>query len=336
MPIKQQGAVLILVLWFISFASLLIITMASEVKFIAKAVSHQTEHLQHQADMQKALYLAQLQLLWERMPPEPKSAKDKNNKKKKPLLQFNGQALKLIHPDAPKNIEVRIYDHAGRLNLRQFLDRLRIDDLLKRQWGGDIKPSEFQALQQAWQDWKDKDDNKRVNGAEKNYYAKQGDYGYRPRNDNNIALESLDEVRLIKGFDKIFKDVHLDTIFTLHGNQNKININLASSTVLRFIPGLSAKAVNQILTKRTEEPFTSLTPLKEMLSPSNYSKASPWLYVSDKGSQIYTIALIPKIAQKSPKKTATQASHAYQVTVQLRGNHSLPKVLRVDPYRRLP
>jgi len=328
---KQQGAVLILVLWFISFASLLIITMAGEVKFIAKAVSQQTDNLQYQNDIQKALYLAQLHILLEKMPPEPKS-KQAKKEKIKPLFRFNGQVIKLNHPAAPDNIEVRIYDHAGRLNLRQFLDRLRIDELLKRQWGGEIKPSEFQALQQAWQDWKDNDDNKRINGAEKRYYKKQQPYGYRPRNDNNIALESLDEVRLIKGFDKIFADVHLDTIFTLQGNQNKININFASATTLAFIPGLNDKSIKEVLKQRAEKTFKSLTPLKNILNPKAYSQASPWLYASEKGSQIYTIALIPKFQHHKKNKP----THAYQVTVQLKGNHSLPKILRVDPYRRLP
>jgi len=343
---KNQGAVLIIVLWFIALMSLLVATLASEVRLAAKAVFYNQSNVQVWAKTLEALHLAQIELMIQRMPPPPEEAAKPLNERENPLMRFNGQALTLSYP-APKGVTVRIYDHAGKINVRN-INTSQLRELLRKRIGEDDL-ERLDALQHAWDDWKDADDLKRVNGAEKAYYQKL-DPPYEPRNG---LFETLEEILLIKGFDEVFKEEDLNTIFTIYGGTYRVNPNYASPEVLRFIPGMNPENISQIISLRKTEEIKKLSDLNEIVEANDLTKMRNWLDFGRTGSSIYTIAIHidphavddeenedeqtesndSTASQTTPKtEQTTPNQHAFLVTVQVKGYAKPPKILKIEPY----
>jgi len=335
---SQQGAILILVLWSVALITLLVAVLASEVRLSAKAVAfHQTD-IENWSKILQAQHLAEMELMIQRMPEDQLDDKTPLSEREYPLLRFNGQPLQLSYP-LPDGVEVRIYDHAGLLNIRQ-LTPARWRDLFRQQIGEDDL-ERLDALQQAWQDWLDPDDLKQVNGAEKDHYERLNP-PYAPR---NALPETVEELRLIKGFDTIFKDVNLSAVFTVYGAINGINPNYATPEVLRLLPGFDDKSIAGLLALRDTQEILSTNDLRDLMTPDDLQKVAPWLQYAKMGSNVYTIAITiipPQAPADSPvpeaqAKTADSGpKHAYLVTVEAKGYALPPKVLRVDPYGVLP
>jgi general secretion pathway protein K len=89
-------------------------------------------------------------------------------------------------------------------------------------------------------DWQDADDTPRPHGAEKAWYSSA--HRLTPR-DGPIA--SLDELRLVRGFDQIGG---LDTLFGV--DNERIDINRAPLAVLTSLPGFDAATVSFIAERR--------------------------------------------------------------------------------------
>ncbi len=345
---RQGGAVLIIVLWFIALMSLLVATLASEVRMAAKAVYYNQNNVRVWAKTLEALHLAQMELMIQRMPPPPEDSEIPLSERENPLMRFNGQVLQLSHP-LPAGVTVRIYDHAGKINLRS-LDTNHLRELL-REYIGEDDLERLDALQQAWDDWKDADDLKRVNGAEKAYY-KTLDPPYEPRNG---LFETLEEIRLIKGFDEVFKDLSLSDIFTIYGGTYRVNPNYASADVLRILPGMTAAAVAEIIALREAEEIKNYSDLNEIIQAHQLPQLQNWLDFGNNGSSIYTIAIQVEAAAvdeaaaadseeaasteaeaPTPPASDNQSQHAFLATVQAKGYATPPRILKIEPYGTLP
>lgn len=339
--IQQQGAILLIVLWFIALISLLVASLAAEVRLAAKAVHYQQESLQDAQKIHTALRLSEWELMLQRMPVPPKQARlrEDGTQPPYPLLRFNGDLQTLSHP-LPKGIKVRIYDHAGLINIRRlsvqrwrelFRERIGEDDLVK-----------LETLVQVWQDWIDGDDLKRANGAEKEFYKKQKP-PYEPR---NAQPETVEELLLLKDYAELFKGINIDAVFTVYGNVTGVNPNFATLEALSLLPGLNSGAANAILQLRHQKEIKSINDLNEILLPEQINKVRPWLQFSKVGSNFYNIAIQaesealegeenPKQGKQEKPPTNTQA-YAYVATVEARGYALPPRMLRIDPYKKLP
>jgi general secretion pathway protein K len=355
MKTTQHGMVLIIVLWFIVLSSILIFTLASETRLSADIVMRNKAAVSERADMLKALRMAEMELLLARMPLPPdqqRAEEDEFGERKNPLYQFDGRPLRLSYPGQPENIIIRIYDHAGRLNLRRLAPH-QMETLLKQHLPEDDNET-LSELMDAWQDWIDPDDLARINGAEAEYYEEL-DPPYTPRNG---LLETVEELLLIKGFADIFGQQDLNTAFTIYGEGNGINPNVASREVLSQIPELTGESIEAILTRRREEEFKNNQDFNEFMDIEELNAFLPW--VSFTSSQFYTIALQattppaePVSAEESESEAESDAlpmpltthtgsidsdlpQRAFMVTVQVLGTGRSPKVMRVDPYGVLP
>jgi len=247
-------------------------------------------------------------------------------------------------------VTVRIYDHAGKINLQRLTtDRMR--DLLEKQIGSDIE--QLQALNDAWQDWIDADELKRQNGAEKEYYEELSS-PYQPR---NRILETVEELLLIKGFADIFKNIEMENAFTTLSNSWQINPNLATKEALMLLPGMTGGMADAILVQRRQKDFKSIQDITQLevfkeLDFESRNKFLPWLYFST--SNFYTIAIQVKPPQMKDEAEeeenpsvenrqelpspvdSTEKQFAYTVTLQTRGSRKPPKILMVNPYSVLP
>ncbi len=346
---NQSGAILILVLWLVALMSLLIATLASEVRLSAKAVFYNQGNVQVWAKTLQALHLAEMELMIQRMPLPPEELQKPLSERVNPLARFNGQVLTLSNP-TPKGVTVRIYDHAGKINVRNLNDSL-LSEWLRERIGED-DPERLGSLLDAWRDWKDRDDLKRLNGAEKAYYEKL-DPPYEPRNN---LFETLEEIRLIKGFDELLQNLDLNTLFTIYGGTYRVNPNFAPPEVLRLIPGMTGEAVSQIISLREEQDIKQISDFNDLMEPNTRNKIQRWLEFGRNGSGVYTIAIQvdpnaeehaedeadepskdkPQNNAAHPTNSSNTPQYAFLATVQVRGYATPPKVLKIEPYGRLP
>jgi len=352
---KQRGLVLIIVLWFSIVIAVMVATLASEIRLSAKVVTHNEDNLQQWGNILTALRMAEMELLMARMPPSVDDIERQEyiTDNKNWGYRFDGSEIQLAYP-LPDNISVRIYDHAGKINLRR-LSRQRMREILEKQLG-DNDPAKLEELQEAWEDWVDSDNDKRMNGAEKEHYERL-DIPYQPR---NASLETIDELLLVKGYDEVFKDFPLDTAFTVYGNSAGINPNLATREALMLVPGLNATVIDMIIAKRQMEEFKNQAQLldfiSEYLTVEDAHKTRSWFNFST--SNYYTIAIQvtspeeeyqasenndqddkDKKERNIDEDTETivlQNDRAYLVMLQVRSSQRKPKVLMIKPYGLLP
>lgn len=113
---------------------------------------------------------------------------------------------------------------------------------------------------QAISDWIDSDlETSNPNGAEDGYYLNLD----KPYRTANTPLQSVSEIRLIKGFEdneiyNMVKD-HL-CAFVANADDITININTAGIEVLKSLsPEITDELVNQIIERRDEELFNSIS-----------------------------------------------------------------------------
>ena len=333
---KINGAILIIVLWFMVILTIMVATLATETRLSAQAVFYNQAKLANWNDTLAALNAAQMELLINRMPDPPGDSGEelKKGEQRNKNYRFDGRVLNLAYP-IPDTVRVRIYDHAGKINLKR-LSKKQMRQLLEKFVNKDI--TKVDALEDAWQDWIDRDDFRRANGAEKDYYETLNP-PYTPRNDH---LETVEELLLIKGFAKIFAGVNMNAAFTVYGTHSGVNPNLATRDVLLLLPGLDEESVDAILAKRAETEFKSITDFNEILQPEQLVELKSWFNFST--SRFFSIAIQKRTANLKTNENQNENQNgevatkqrAYIVTVQPRGFNKFPLILRVDPYGVLP
>jgi len=224
---------------------------------------------------------------------------------------------------------VRIFDHAGKINIRE-ISRPVFRRLLEKMLGTDDK-ERIDALIAGWVDWLDLNDQAAPNGAEKAYYLSL-DPPYEPRNGQ---LESVEEILLIKDFAEVFKDVDLDAAFTLYGEREQINLNLATVAAMRLLPGLTEELIEEIVIWRQDNEFRGNGDVVQIVPALGMAELRPWLN-SRATSNYYTI-----MVYKRAETTTTTDANDYPVTayteiVEASSRVGRPRVLKVNPYQPLP
>ncbi len=146
-----------------------------------------------------------------------------------------------IQFDPSLDIDIRISDETAKFSMEQAQADSLLLNMIFEEMG--ITLAEAETLTDSLLDWVDEDDLERLNGAESDYYE-NGENGYRPPNE---ALQSWEELRLIKGFDVLFFDEtgRPTEYFTQFKNavsldhDSPVNLNSASSFVLTVLARLA-------------------------------------------------------------------------------------------------
>ncbi|MFP4165941.1 MAG: general secretion pathway protein GspK [Opitutales bacterium] len=133
-------------------------------------------------------------------------------------------------------VEITIRDAGGRLPINT-MDKAALNHLLEN--GLDLNFALARELSASLLDWIDRDENRRLNGAESETYLRRNP----PHRAANRPLQSLDELRLVKGWDEAFFDEQgtpnerfeeLNRLVTvLH--QGPVNLNAAPKEVLDLL-----------------------------------------------------------------------------------------------------
>jgi len=330
----QQGSVIVVTLWTVILLTILITVLAGQIRLSARAAYYQQEGLTEWSDILSAVNQAEMELMLERMPRPPESIDDLDELNRNPLFRFNGQELALHYPQA-EGITVRIYDHAGKINLRE-IGRPRMRALLEKKLGEDAD-QQIDALIAAWGDWIDLSDTTGINGAERDYYEAL-ENPYTPRNGK---LETVEEILHIKGFAEVFADVDLDAAFTLYSADELINLNLATVEAMQLLPGLDDELITEIVAFRENNEFRGNGDVAQIVPAENMAELRPWLN-SRRTTSFYTIMAYSKITEtlypfdyNEPVEVDVTVS-AFAETVEIPSFNDWPKVLKINPYQTIP
>lgn len=337
---RQRGSVIIIVLWTSILLTVLVTVMAGKVQLSARTAFHNQDAVKNLAAVASAMNKAEMELILETMqrPIEQPVITDDEGNFREPRYRFNGQPLTLNYP-TDDNIVVRIYDHAGKINLTSMRpDFMRL--LIENRLGPQPDPQQVQELLGAWGDWIDLNDLAGINGAEKDYYQSL-DPPYSPR--NNSELDSVEELRLIRGFDELFKGVNLDAAFTVYGSGQSVNLNFATREAMQLLPGLDDELIEKIILFRQHRDIRNTTMVGEIVPLENLVELSPWL--GNNTSEMYSIYAYPKAERKADEQSnaadpdvaeADPVTQAYMEIMEVRGPDARARVYKVDPYGHLP
>jgi general secretion pathway protein K len=157
-------------------------------------------------------------------------------------------------PLGPGHFTYRISDEEARLNLNTSPPE-RIDRLLQ---GLGLDKSARDSLVDSLQDWRDPNEEHRLNGAESDDYYLKLPVPYRARNAN---LESVTELLQIRGvtpalFHGAKTNPGLAEYVTVK-SQGPVNLNTASAPVLRAM-GLADAEIVEVLQARREAPYATV------------------------------------------------------------------------------
>jgi general secretion pathway protein K len=329
---RQRGSVIIIVLWTSILLTVLVTVMAGKVQLSARTAFHNRTAVSDMADVASAMTRAEMELMLELMPAQidQEQKLDDEGNIRSPAYRFNGQPLTLYYP-VGENMVVRIYNHAGKINLNG-LREASLQLLIEKRLGPEPDPQRVQELLGAWIDWHDLNDLAGINGAESEYYESL-DPPYSARNARE--MDSVEELRLIRGFDELFKDVNLDAAFTVYGEGETVNLNLATREAMQLLPGLTDELIEQILLYRELRDFRSRPDVGEIIPIENFVELSNW--VGNNSSAAYSVYAYPRAeVETGDVQEVDPVTRAYMEIWDIRSAADRARVYKVDPYARLP
>jgi len=345
---RQNGSVIIIVLWTAVLLTVLVTAMAGKVRLSAQTAAHNRDASWEWAELMAAVNFAEAELMLARMPQpidfQPETTDE--GEVREPFYRFDGEALELSYPKS-ENMVVRIFDHAGKINLNR-IPRGNMRLLIEKQLGGlDADPEEVEGLLDAWMDWTDLNELAGLNGAERDYYMDL-EIPFNPR--NNPELDTVEEILHVRGFAELFEGVNLDAAFTIYGNERSVNLNVATRETMRLLPGLDEELIETIIAYREIEDINNQAELAEIVPFENLQELAPW--VGTNTTNIYSIFAYPKQQTVGSAATGLEANleeedegseefedtvrQAYMEIVEVRSGSALPRVYKVDPYGFLP
>jgi len=339
---RQAGSVIIIVLWTSVLLTVLVTAMASNVRLSAKTAWHNQQASWQWAEIMGAINHGEMELMLERMarPVGEVLEETEEGEIRTPAYRFNGQALELSYP-VSEEIVVRIYDHAGKINLNR-IPRRNMQLLIEKRLGGlEADPEEVQDLLAAWTDWTDLNDLEGLNGAEKEYYQSL-EQAYTPR--NNPELDTVEEILHIRGFAELFEGVNLDAAFTIYGNTRTVNLNLATREAMQLLPGLDTELIENIIAYREIEDLQNRAEIAEIVPFENLQQLSAW--IGNNTSNIYSVfayakielqeSILAEISEQQEFVNPDPVTQAYMEIIEVRSFNALPRVYKIDPYGHLP
>ena len=167
------------------------------------------------------------------------------------------------YPVADGTVSIRVEDLGGRLDLNRLVTAQgNIDPLFRDRYLRLLELLEAddpETLTDSLIDWLDTDSDNEPAGAEDYYYRSQPE----PYNCKNGPLDNLEELNLIKGYNRKLVQSLVPHV-SAYGSA-KININTASLEVLQSVAAEMDRSTTElILDARNKQPFTTLIQLKDL------------------------------------------------------------------------
>lgn len=225
----QRGIALVLVLWIMSLlaiiASSFVFSTRTDTLLTANLVGQARAEALADAGVQRALYA----LLKPSVDPARWQGDGRTH-----LWEYAGEAIYITMRSESAKIDINTANP----------DLLR--GLLRN---AGVEAQALERLLDAMQDWRDADDVRRPNGAEKEDYAAAGKT-WIPANSN---FQTIEELRQVLGMnDAVFRRIAAH--ITVYSGQSGINSSIAARDVLLAIPGVDPAAVEAYIAARNLPP----------------------------------------------------------------------------------
>ncbi|PKN37558.1 MAG: hypothetical protein CVU62_07435 [Deltaproteobacteria bacterium HGW-Deltaproteobacteria-2] len=196
--------------------------------------------------------------------------------------------------------KISIDDESGKININIMTDSsgIILNNLLVNMG---VEKKTADTIVDSILDWKDTDNLTRLSGAEDDYYMSLSD-SYKAKNAN---FDNLEELLLVKGVTAEIlygneEKPGLINFITLYSSTDKININTASTEVLKAIPFISDNDVQQIINfRKADNTKKDGTNIQSALG-GNYAKISQYISTSD--SNIFAIEVLGYKEKNADKK----------------------------------
>lgn len=215
-------------------------------------------------------------------------------------LSLTGKLIKI----EAENGTISLYDTGSKINAL-YLSRNTVRKLF--QYVG-LKTNKADIAFDSYEDWKDKDDLKRLNGAESYYYRFEKGYNYGPR--NNSAIQSMEELKCIRGFQNSYEKIKNYLTFYYRGSL--LNINTASPEILSMVLNISKDQAEQILSLRKRKKAVFLSDVESILG-----KKYPFFY------EFYSV-YPSRVVEIHIKVSKGLAEEKLEATVDFKPNKNYP------------
>lgn len=192
--------------------------------------------------------------------------------------------------------EARVAGEGGKIDINLVAEGA-LKEILRK---GELSPEESESIGDSILDWRDGDDVPRANGAEAPYYADLP-VPVKPR-DGRLA--AVDELLSVKGVTPDLYGRLLSRVFTVHGNALTVDINEAPVEVLRVLPGFTAEAADNVVSRRLTAPFRSPAEVAAFLAEANLPAAALQSLSTTSSSRVYTITSVGKAGGKISRAVA--------------------------------
>jgi general secretion pathway protein K len=319
---SQRGIALIMVLFVLVFLSVIVMEFCFTIRMEATVTRNFKEGEEAYFCAQAGLNKAIIELM------KAKSAVKKAEAPKATLVEGEEVQEEEWRPrDAPyqfslgdRECEILISDEGGKININTADDSL-LRKLIEEGCG--LEGSERDTIVDSILDWRDPDDNHRLNGAESDYYMSLPE-PYKARNGNFVVTE---ELLLVKGVtEEVFygtgkkgktsaqSEVQreegaeeklrigpvkgLSELVTVYSDSKLININSAPYDLLMILPGMTSETATKIIELRAEKELVSGD--ARLSDIPNYAQIAP--YITFASSPFYNITVTGKVKDSPLKK----------------------------------
>lgn len=308
----SSGVALIMVLWVITILTVVVLEFSFAMRTEVNITKNFKDELQLYAIAQGGVQRAIAEMIFKndtRLQQLRKTAKTEEIAPEKKEWVPDGRVYTV--PFDHGECELRVMSEAGKININTVTEitlRKIIGNLGLEEETRDIVVDSIL-------DWINPGDFHRIDGAKNDYYQSLKE----PYNCKNGYLDSIEELLLVRGVTpELFYgkrgrktgedgaktyDVGLKDIFSIYAPGGQIDINSASSVVLRFALGIPDKVAQLIVKAREEKAFESLQDL-EIRVPEFASLPS----VGDIESLIVTQSVTPYYTIESRAKNKAEGS----------------------------
>jgi len=257
----ETGVALIMVLWVIAILSVVVLEFSFGMRTEANLAKNFKEEASLYALADGGLQRAIVELIYKhdsRIQQKRKVMKIEEIPPGKEEWRTDGRPNTIS--SSMGKCEVRILGEDGKININTVSDTLLRKIIGNMGFVGEARDVVVDSIL----DWRDPDDFYRLNGAENDYYQSLPN----PYECKNGNLDTIEELLLIKGVtrdlfhgkrkqeeDGKSEKIGLKAIFSIYASGEQVDINSASSLVMRMVWGIPKDVAQRLVKAREEKPF---------------------------------------------------------------------------------
>ncbi|MCX6991757.1 MAG: type II secretion system protein GspK [Kiritimatiellaeota bacterium] len=258
-----DGSALIVVLWVIGLLSMFVMAFAFDMHVEARITSSWRKKLKAEYLAKAGVELAHM-ILFETADPDISNpdisvylTKGSDEKVRGAAISLNrGGVAEVTRELGAGVLDVTVRPENARIDLNSMIfvnDREKTYDMWEPLFeAAGVAFEKRDALVDCLLDWVDQDEMTHLNGVESEYYESLDP----PYQSKNAALDTVDELALIKGFDEKLPESEvtiyqvLSGFLTTYATDQKININAVDRNTIMGFLGIDAALADEIIAQR--------------------------------------------------------------------------------------